>query len=85
MCFTDFKIKLVQSLSVQYMLTFSIFLFSENGPLSSRKTFNVSNYSSALIFQQNCEERIIYPFQSIKYWCRPHVSKIVGVPNSLTS
>ena len=57
----------------------------ENGPLSSRKIFSVSNFSSALIFHQNCEKRIIYQFQSTKYWCEPLVSKIVGVPKTLTS
>ena len=44
------KIKLAHFLSYQTMLTFSIFLFSENGPLSSRKNFSISNYSSVLIF-----------------------------------
>ena len=44
------------------------------------QVFSVSNYSSALIFPQNWEERIIYQFQSTKYWCEPQVSKIVGVP-----
>ena len=67
------------------MLTCSIFLLSENGPLSSRKNFSVLNDSSALIFQQNGEERIIHQFQNIKVWCEPHVSKIVGVPKTLTS
>ena len=32
------------------MLMFSIFFFSENGPLSFRTNFSVSNYSSALTF-----------------------------------
>ena len=62
------------------MLAFSIFLFfSENGPLSSRTNFSVSHYLSAPIFHQSREERIIDQFQSTKYWCEPHVSKIIGV------
>ena len=37
------------------------------------------------MFYQNLGESTIYQFQSTKCWCEPQVSKIVGVPISLTS
>ena len=50
------------------MLWFSIFLFFLKMDPCLLEKNSVSNYSSALIFQQNWGERIIYQFQSIKYW-----------------
>ena len=64
---------------------FNFLFFSENGPLFLEQIFKLFNYSSAQIFHQNGEERIIDQFQSTKYCCEPLVSKIVGVPKTLTS
>lgn len=45
----------------------------------------VSNYLSALVVNQNLEERIVDQFQTTKYSCESEAAKNADVPRTMTS